>query len=89
MERGVTTLVDLTPGEWRDVPFVAEVARQSGLQIIVATGLYWDPPRYFGGRDADHMADVFVRDILEGITDTGIRAAIIKCATDEAGVTTA
>ncbi len=87
MARGVRTMVDLTPGDWRDVPFVVEVARKSGMQIIVATGLYWDPPRYFRGRSIDHMADLFVSDITEGIMDTGVRAAIIKCATDETGVT--
>jgi phosphotriesterase-related protein len=33
------------------------------------------------------MADMFVRDIESGIADTGIKAAILKCATDEPGVT--
>lgn len=33
------------------------------------------------------MAELFVRDIEKGIADTGIKAAILKCATDEPGVT--
>jgi phosphotriesterase-related protein len=33
------------------------------------------------------MTDLFVRDITEGIAGTGIKAAILKCATDEPGVT--
>jgi phosphotriesterase-related protein len=33
------------------------------------------------------MTDMFVRDIEHGIADTGIKAAILKCATDEPGVT--
>jgi phosphotriesterase-related protein len=33
------------------------------------------------------MADLFVRDIEEGVLDTGVRAGILKCATDEPGVT--
>lgn len=33
------------------------------------------------------MVEMFVRDLTEGIADTGIRAAILKCATDEPGVT--
>ncbi len=86
-ERGIRTVVDLTPGDWRDVPFVVEAARQSGVRVIVATGLYYEVPRYFWNRDADHMAALFVRDIREGILGTSVRAAIIKCATDEAGVT--
>ena len=33
------------------------------------------------------MTDMFVGDITEGIAGTGIKAAILKCATDEPGVT--
>ncbi len=88
--RGVQTLVDLTPGDWRDIPFVKEVVARTGMQVIVATGIYWEVPHYFrvlGARSVDHIAELFVRDIKEGIMDTGVRAGIIKCATDEPGVT--
>jgi phosphotriesterase-related protein len=34
------------------------------------------------------MVDMFIRDIEHGIADTGVKAAILKCATDEPGVTT-
>jgi phosphotriesterase-related protein len=33
------------------------------------------------------MVDMFVKDIEEGIADTGVKAAILKCATDQPGVT--
>ena len=33
------------------------------------------------------MTDMFVRDIEQGIADTGIKAGILKCATDEPGIT--
>jgi phosphotriesterase-related protein len=88
--RGVATLVDLTVGDWRDIPFVKEVVKGSGAQVIVATGLYWEVPHYFAaqsGRSVEFIADFFVRDIEEGIMDTGVKAGIIKCATDEPGVT--
>ena len=67
--RGVKTLVDLTPADWRDIPFVQEVVRRSGVQVIVATGIYWEVPHYFrafGLRTIDHIADLFVRDIGRG-----------------------
>lgn len=86
MARRVNTLVDLTAGDWRDIPFVQEVVRRTGMQVIVATGMYYDVPRYFQSRSADHAAELFVRDIQEGIVDTGVRAGIIKCAADEAGI---
>lgn len=88
--RGVKTMVDLTVSDWRDIPFVKEVVARSGMQVVVATGLYWEVPHHFrtlGGRSIDYIADLFVRDIEEGIMDTGVRAGIIKCATDEPGVT--
>jgi phosphotriesterase-related protein len=88
---GVSTMVDLTVlGLGRDIAFVSEAARGSGMQVIAATGLYTydEVPRYFEHRDVDHMAGLFVRDIESGIQGTDIKAAILKCATDEQGVTT-
>jgi len=89
MARGVRTLVDLTPGDWRDIPFVKDVVARSGMQVIVATGIYWEVPHFFrtlSTRTPEYIADLFVRDITDGIMDTGVRAGIIKCATDETGV---
>jgi phosphotriesterase-related protein len=88
--RGVKTLVDLTPGDWRDIPFVQEAVAGSGMQVIVATGIYWEVPHDFraeSGRPIEYIADLFTRDIAEGIMDTGVKAGIIKCATDQPGVT--
>lgn len=90
MARGVKTLVDLTPGDWRDIPLVKEVVARSQMQVIVATGIYWEVPQHFRattGRSVDYIAELFVRDVQDGIMDTGVRAGIIKCATDEPGVT--
>ena len=90
MDRGVRTLVDLTVGHWRDIPFVKDVVAQTGMQVIVATGVYWEVPPYFramSGRTIDYIADLFARDVTEGIMDTGVRAGVIKCAADEPGVT--
>jgi phosphotriesterase-related protein len=89
-DRGVKTLVDLTVGNWRDIPFVKEAVSVSGMQVIVATGLYWEVPYYFraqSGRSIEHIADLFTRDITDGIMDTGVKAGVIKCAADEPGVT--
>jgi len=95
--RGVETIVDLTVvGLGRYVPRIARIAAATELNILVATGLYTynDVPMYFhylgpgaplGGPEP--MIEMFVRDIEHGIGDTGIKAAILKCATDEPGVT--
>src|ERR1043165_6173750 len=94
--RGVDSIVDLTViGLGRYIPRIERIARATDLNIIVATGIYTynDVPMYFhfqgpgtelGG--PEFMTDMFVRDITEGIAGTGVRAAILKCATDQQGV---
>ncbi len=82
---GVKTMVDLTPIDLgRDPLFIAEAARLSGMQVIVPTGLYYQRPFYFSGRPDSDMTDLFVRDITVGIGTTGVRANVIKCATEPA-----
>src|SRR3954454_14539648 len=95
--RGVDTIVDLTViGLGRYIPRIARIAAATELNIVVATGLYTynDLPMTFhylgpgaplGGPEP--MVELFVRDIEHGIADTGVKAAILKCATDEPGVT--
>jgi phosphotriesterase-related protein len=86
--RGIRTIVDLTTVDLgRDIDLIAAVARRTRLHVIVATGVWWMPQRYFSAHGVDAVADLFIRDIREGIGASGIKAAIIKCATDTAGVT--
>jgi phosphotriesterase-related protein len=94
---GVDTIVDLTViGLGRYIPRIARLAAATDLNIVVATGLYTynDVPfcfHYLGPgaplNGPEIMTDLFVRDIEQGIADTGVKAAILKCATDEPGVT--
>jgi phosphotriesterase-related protein len=86
--RGIRTIVDLTTVDLgRDIGLVAEVAKRSRVHVIVATGVWWMPQRWFTSHGIDEAAALFVRDITQGIGGSGIKAAIIKCATDTAGVT--
>ncbi len=95
--RGVDTIVDLTViGLGRYIPRIARIAEQTELNIVVATGLYTynDVPMYFhfSGPGTlldgpEPMTEMFVRDIEDGIAGSPIKAAILKCATDEPGVT--
>ena len=72
----------------RDVGFMRRVAEESGLQVIPCTGIYtYDHlPQFFLNRDPDQIADLFVHDIENGIQETDIKAAFIKCAADAPGV---
>jgi phosphotriesterase-related protein len=95
--RGVDSIVDLTViGMGRYIPRIARIGAATDINIVVATGVYTynDVPMYFhftgpGSAlgDREPMVDMFIRDIEHGIADTGIKAAILKCATDEPGVT--
>lgn len=85
---GVDTLIDLTtPDLGRDVAFAREVAEASGMNVVVATGLWRDIPRSFWNRDPDEIAEIFVHEIEVGIGDTDVRAGVIKVANDAEGVT--
>src|SRR5213076_1983865 len=44
-------------------------------------------PQFLLNRDADYIAGLFVHDIEDGIQGTDVKAAFIKCAADEPGVT--
>jgi phosphotriesterase-related protein len=86
--RGIRAMVDLTTVDLgRDLDLIVQVARRSPVHVIVATGVWWMPQRYFTSHGVDEVADLFIRDIRQGIGTSGVKAAIIKCATDTAGVT--
>lgn len=85
---GVETIIDLTTVDLgRDVELAADASRESGVYVVVCTGLWLDVPRVFAGRAPDFLARVFVHEIEEGIGGTGIRAGVIKVANDIGGVT--
>jgi phosphotriesterase-related protein len=89
-DRGVKTVCEPT-GMFggRDVEFSRRVAEETGVQLVPCTGIYtYDYlPMFFATRDADAVADLFVHDLEQGIRDTGIKPAFLKCAADEPGIT--
>ncbi|MGH3353770.1 MAG: phosphotriesterase family protein [Nocardioides sp.] len=94
---GIDTFVDLSVmGTGRNVPVLRRIAEQVDLNILVATGWYTyheapvfaqlnGPGRLFDGPDP--LAEMFVRDIRDGIGGTGVRAAVLKCSADKYGMT--
>jgi len=87
---GVKTIVDPTAMfGGRDVRFMERVAEESGVQIVACTGIYtYDYlPHYWENRSVDDMAGHFVADIEHGIQGTDAKAAFLKCAADEPGIT--
>lgn len=94
---GIRTIADPTvDGLGRDVARIARIAEHVELNIIVATGVYTysDVPNFFRFRGPgvipgldDPMVDFFVRDIEEGVKGTSVKAAFLKAAIDEHGLT--
>jgi phosphotriesterase-related protein len=94
---GIDTIMDPTViGLGRYIPRIVAVAAQTELNVVVATGLYTyrDLPFQFEFVGPGLLFDVpepltelFVNDITEGISGTGVRAAFLKCAIDLHGLT--
>lgn len=94
---GIDTIVDPTViGLGRYIPRIAGIAAEVDVNIVVATGVYTydDVPNFFRIRGPvmgldlpEPMTELFVRDITEGIAGTEVRAAFLKCAIDEPGMT--
>jgi phosphotriesterase-related protein len=95
---GIDTLVDLTViGLGRYIPRVAAIAAEvPEINVVVATGVYTynEVPMFFHFRGpgtvlggSEPMVDLFVREIRDGIGETGVRPGILKCATDRPGLT--
>ena len=88
-EAGIRTFVDPTaPGLGRDIRRIARVNAEVDLNIIVASGVYafLELPNFLGYRKVEDIAAIFVREIEEGIDDTGVKAAFLKCAVESHGV---
>ena len=85
---GVDTIIDATTFDLgRDVTVLAEVSRRTEVNIIACTGWWMNVPQYLADSSPDLYADLFVREIQEGIAGTGIKAGILKSAADFGGVT--
>jgi phosphotriesterase-related protein len=87
---GVKTYVDATPADsGRDAEFYKEVSEKSGINIVCSTGLYTEgqggsPYFKFQSLLADGvelLTEWLMKEIEEGIGNTGIKAGVIKVAT--------
>jgi phosphotriesterase-related protein len=82
---GVKSFVDPCPMDLgRDVTFMAEVAQRSGMQIICATGAYKEDQGItytFAVLPVEDIEQIYLRELNEGIGETGIRAGLVKVAT--------
>jgi phosphotriesterase-related protein len=94
---GLRTFLDPCPIDLaRDAEFMAEVAQAAGVHIICATGLYKEdqgatPYFKFRAQFSDavsEMSDTFIKELTEGIGSSGIKAGILKVATQAHQIST-
>ena len=82
---GVGTFVDPCPMDLgRDVEFLAELSQKSGLQIVCTTGAYFEAEGTtytFRHLPVEEITAIYIKEISEGVGDTGIRAGAVKIAT--------
>ena len=93
---GFGALLDPCPNDLgRDVDVLGEVAARTGFNILFATGLYMD--HFAGahwklklGMDPDgvrRLADMYIKEITDGVGSTGLKPAVIKVACGKAPFT--
>ncbi|HHV97850.1 MAG TPA: hypothetical protein GXX37_15565 [Clostridiaceae bacterium] len=80
---GCGTLVECTPEFLgRDPQLLAELSRLSGLHIITNTGYYQRPylAPFVYNMSPEDLADIWIKEALEGIDGSGIKPGFIKIA---------
>ncbi|MFJ2767032.1 phosphotriesterase [Streptomyces sp. NPDC087300] len=81
---GGQSVIQWTPyGMGRHAGRLPELAEASGVRIVAATGLHQAAhytPELLANLRAEGLADVFVRELTEGIGGSGVRAGLIKVA---------
>jgi phosphotriesterase-related protein len=77
---GGGTIVEVTPiGQGRDPAGLRRISEATGVHLVANTGFYIEAghPAYVAEKSADELAGILVKDIEEGIGDTGIRAGFM------------
>jgi phosphotriesterase-related protein len=77
---GGRTIVDVTPPALgRNPEGLRQIARDSGLNIVMGCGYYVEPahPASLAAMSADEIADELEAEITDGVDGTGIRPGII------------
>jgi predicted metal-dependent phosphotriesterase family hydrolase len=79
-DAGGFCLVELTPmGLGRDPEALVRASEETGVHVVMGTGIYHEVhhPDTIAGLDDVAIAELLVKEVTEGVGDTGIRAGII------------
>lgn len=87
-EYGCNTLIEHSP-DFIDLEMAQHISRESGMNIVLATGCYLDSwiegyrPSWFHDNPPEKVAKRFIHDLTVGMKGTDIKAAYIKVAIAE------
>src|SRR5262249_15459752 len=91
---GIDSMIDPCPIDLgRGIEVGAEVAQRTNFNTVMATGLYLDNMagahwKFTAALEGpQYLADVFIRELTDGVGDTDLRAGIIKVATGSRRIT--
>ena len=79
-DAGGFCLVDLTPmSVGRNPEALVRASEETGVHVVMGTGIYHEPfhPDAIADLDDVAIAELLVKEVTEGVGDTGIRAGII------------
>lgn len=79
-KKGVTTILDVTNrGMGRNLEYALKVQEKSGVKIIFSTGYYKEPflPEEVYNVSEKELIGIMVKEIVEGIEGSGIKAEVI------------
>ena len=77
---GVSNIIDVTNrGMGRNIEYILEVSKETDINIISATGYYKEPffPEEVYKLSQKELTCVMVKEIIQGIESTGVKAGII------------
>lgn len=101
-EFGCRALIDVTMPPWRAWPtFYGEISQATGMHIVLATGFYREVEMgkywvktpddqiwpFVRQSPVEQLEEMCVREILEGIHGTKVRAGVVKLGTSQARMT--
>lgn len=78
---GGKTLVEMTAiGQRRNINDIVRISEETNSHIIMTTGFSWEPsmPKFVFDLSVNDLADLFIKEIEEGIDKTKICAGVIK-----------
>ena len=80
MEQGIESAFEVSTIDMkRDVRKLRQISEETGLKIVCSTGFYLSEyhPAWMNDATKEEIAEIYIRELTEGIDDTGIKAGLI------------